>query len=173
MDKILLFVECWKYLVLLFILPLDSDKQFLTVLTVRLSVLKYHFLLLWCCVGVHLVQDFSFISLMSCHFTSYNSCQHRYNYYRFSFFKQLFCRLVAISLHYFYMAAFSWLYVEVLHIYRLLTEKQTINYGSMKFYYLLGYGEFEMLRCIFLKIEMLVSEREKVFTYMLEWPCVQ
>ncbi|XP_025106932.1 cadherin EGF LAG seven-pass G-type receptor 2-like isoform X2 [Pomacea canaliculata] len=52
---------------------------------------------------------------------------------------ELFCRLVAISLHYFYMAAFSWLYVEVLHIYRLLTEKQTINYGSMKFYYLLGY----------------------------------
>ena len=54
---------------------------------------------------------------------------------------QLFCRLVAISLHYFYMAAFAWLYVEVLHIYRMLTEKQTINYGTMKFYYLLGYGE--------------------------------
>ena len=54
---------------------------------------------------------------------------------------QLFCRLVAISLHYFYMAAFAWLYVEVLHIYRMLTEKQTINYGSMKFYYLLGYGQ--------------------------------
>ncbi|XP_076447464.1 LOW QUALITY PROTEIN: cadherin EGF LAG seven-pass G-type receptor 2-like [Babylonia areolata] len=52
---------------------------------------------------------------------------------------ELFCRLVAISLHYFYMAAFAWLYVEILHIYRMLTEKQTINYGSMKFYYLLGY----------------------------------
>ncbi|KAL8613059.1 hypothetical protein ACOMHN_008828 [Nucella lapillus] len=52
---------------------------------------------------------------------------------------ELFCRLVAIALHYFHMAAFAWLYVEVLHIYRMLTEKQTINYGSMKFYYLLGY----------------------------------
>ncbi|KAK7479931.1 hypothetical protein BaRGS_00028839, partial [Batillaria attramentaria] len=51
----------------------------------------------------------------------------------------LFCRLMAIFLHYFYMAAFAWLYVEVLHIYRMLTEKHTINYGSMKFYYLLGY----------------------------------
>ncbi|XP_012939635.1 cadherin EGF LAG seven-pass G-type receptor 1 [Aplysia californica] len=52
---------------------------------------------------------------------------------------ELFCRLVAISLHYFYMACFAWLFVEVLHIYRMLTEKQTINYGAMKFYYLLGY----------------------------------
>ncbi|XP_070192612.1 cadherin EGF LAG seven-pass G-type receptor 2-like isoform X2 [Littorina saxatilis] len=52
---------------------------------------------------------------------------------------KLFCRLMAIFLHYFYMSAFAWLYVEVLHIYRMLTEKQTINYGSMKFYYLLGY----------------------------------
>jgi len=51
----------------------------------------------------------------------------------------LFCRLVAIALHYFYMACFAWMFVEVLHMYRLLTEKQTINYGAMKFYYLLGY----------------------------------
>ncbi|RUS82130.1 hypothetical protein EGW08_010104 [Elysia chlorotica] len=52
---------------------------------------------------------------------------------------ELFCRLVAISLHYFYMAFFAWLFVEVMHIYRMMTEKQTINYGAMKFYYLLGY----------------------------------
>ncbi|GFR69625.1 cadherin EGF LAG seven-pass G-type receptor 1 [Elysia marginata] len=52
---------------------------------------------------------------------------------------ELFCRLVAISLHYFYMACFAWLFVEVMHIYRMMTEKQTINYGAMKFYYLLGY----------------------------------
>ncbi|CAL1544794.1 unnamed protein product, partial [Lymnaea stagnalis] len=52
---------------------------------------------------------------------------------------KLFCRLIAIALHYFYMACFAWLFIEMLHIYRMLTEKQTINYGSMKFYYLLGY----------------------------------
>ncbi|XP_021344023.1 cadherin EGF LAG seven-pass G-type receptor 2-like isoform X2 [Mizuhopecten yessoensis] len=52
---------------------------------------------------------------------------------------ELFCRLVSISLHYFYLAAFSWLFVEMLHLYRRLTEIRDINYGSMKFYYLIGY----------------------------------
>ncbi|XP_033746006.1 LOW QUALITY PROTEIN: cadherin EGF LAG seven-pass G-type receptor 2-like [Pecten maximus] len=52
---------------------------------------------------------------------------------------ELFCRLVSISLHYFYLSAFSWLFVEMLHLYRRLTEIRDINYGSMKFYYLIGY----------------------------------
>ncbi|ESO95836.1 hypothetical protein LOTGIDRAFT_231995 [Lottia gigantea] len=53
---------------------------------------------------------------------------------------ELTCRLIAITLQYFYMAAFSWLFVEILHIYRMLTEIRNINYGSMKFYYLIGYA---------------------------------
>ncbi|XP_062576129.1 cadherin EGF LAG seven-pass G-type receptor 2-like isoform X1 [Saccostrea cucullata] len=52
---------------------------------------------------------------------------------------KLICRLVAICLHYFYLAAFSWLFVEMLHLYRRLIEIRDINYGTMKFYYLLGY----------------------------------
>lgn len=54
---------------------------------------------------------------------------------------QLTCRLVAICLHYFYLASFSWLFVEMLHLYRRLIEIRDINYGTMKFYYLLGYGQ--------------------------------
>ncbi|XP_046355288.2 cadherin EGF LAG seven-pass G-type receptor 1-like isoform X1 [Haliotis rufescens] len=53
--------------------------------------------------------------------------------------QKLFCKLVSISLHYFYVSAFAWLFVDVLHIYRMLTEMRIINYGSMKFYYLVGY----------------------------------
>ncbi|XP_064606055.1 LOW QUALITY PROTEIN: cadherin EGF LAG seven-pass G-type receptor 2-like [Liolophura sinensis] len=49
------------------------------------------------------------------------------------------CRFVAIILHYFYVSAFFWLFVEMLHLYRMLTEIRNINQGSMKFYYLLGY----------------------------------
>ncbi|KAK3610573.1 hypothetical protein CHS0354_009013 [Potamilus streckersoni] len=52
---------------------------------------------------------------------------------------ELFCRLIAIALHYFYMAGFSWLFVDILHLYRMLTEVRDINQGSMKFYYLIGY----------------------------------
>ena len=55
------------------------------------------------------------------------------------FFFQLFCRLIAIALHYFYMAGFSWLFVDILHIYRMLTEIRNIDVGSMKFYYLIAY----------------------------------
>ncbi|KAK3103496.1 hypothetical protein FSP39_019621 [Pinctada imbricata] len=49
------------------------------------------------------------------------------------------CCLVAIALHYFYLSAFTWLFVEMLHLYRRLIEIREINYGAMKFYYLLGY----------------------------------
>ncbi|XP_041348330.1 cadherin EGF LAG seven-pass G-type receptor 2-like isoform X2 [Gigantopelta aegis] len=52
---------------------------------------------------------------------------------------ELYCKLISIALHYFYLSAFAWLFVEVLHIYRMLSEMRIINYGSMKFYYLLGY----------------------------------
>ncbi|XP_060555146.1 cadherin EGF LAG seven-pass G-type receptor 2-like isoform X2 [Ruditapes philippinarum] len=49
------------------------------------------------------------------------------------------CRLVAIALHYFFMTGFSWLFVDVLHMYRMLTEIRNIDVGSMKFYYLIAY----------------------------------
>ncbi|XP_053377924.1 cadherin EGF LAG seven-pass G-type receptor 1-like isoform X2 [Mercenaria mercenaria] len=52
---------------------------------------------------------------------------------------ELYCRLVAIALHYFYMTGFTWLFVDVLHIYRMLTEIRNIDLGSMKFYYLIAY----------------------------------
>lgn len=52
---------------------------------------------------------------------------------------EILCRIIAIFLHYFYISSFAWLFIEVLHIYRMLTEIRDINTGSMKFYYLVGY----------------------------------
>lgn len=52
---------------------------------------------------------------------------------------QLGCKFVTIALHYFYLSTFAWLFVEVLHLYRMITEIRDVNHGSMKFYYLLGY----------------------------------
>ncbi|XP_028822608.1 cadherin EGF LAG seven-pass G-type receptor 3 isoform X2 [Denticeps clupeoides] len=54
--------------------------------------------------------------------------------------QQFLCTVVAILLHYFYMAAFSWLFVEALHLYRMQTEARNINYGAMRFYYAIGWG---------------------------------
>ncbi|KAL4226126.1 Cadherin EGF LAG seven-pass G-type receptor 2 [Mactra antiquata] len=54
-------------------------------------------------------------------------------------FDELYCRLVAIALHYFFMAGFSWLFVDVLHAYRMMVEVRNIDQGSMKFYYLIAY----------------------------------
>uniref|UniRef100_A0A4X2MBG7 Cadherin EGF LAG seven-pass G-type receptor 1 n=2 Tax=Vombatus ursinus TaxID=29139 RepID=A0A4X2MBG7_VOMUR len=50
------------------------------------------------------------------------------------------CTVIAILLHYFYMGTFAWLFVEGLHIYRMLTEVRNIDSGHMRFYYVLGWG---------------------------------
>ncbi|XP_063053636.1 cadherin EGF LAG seven-pass G-type receptor 1 [Engraulis encrasicolus] len=50
------------------------------------------------------------------------------------------CTVVAILLHYSYMCTFAWIFVEGLHIYRMLTEQRNINQGHMRFYYAIGWG---------------------------------
>uniref|UniRef100_A0A8C7W051 Cadherin EGF LAG seven-pass G-type receptor 1 n=1 Tax=Oncorhynchus mykiss TaxID=8022 RepID=A0A8C7W051_ONCMY len=50
------------------------------------------------------------------------------------------CTVIAILLHYFYMCTFAWMFVEGLHIYRMLTEVRNINHGHMRFYYAMGWG---------------------------------
>lgn len=59
--------------------------------------------------------------------------------YRVETKQHVWCKLVAIALHFFHLSAFSWLFVEMLHLYRRLVEIREINYGAMKFYYLIGY----------------------------------
>ncbi|KAJ7355115.1 hypothetical protein OS493_027904 [Desmophyllum pertusum] len=53
---------------------------------------------------------------------------------------QRICQLVAIVLHYFFSASFSWMFVEGLHMYRRLREKRNIDLGKMSFYYFMGWG---------------------------------
>ncbi|GAA6101335.1 cadherin EGF LAG seven-pass G-type receptor 1 [Tachysurus ichikawai] len=50
------------------------------------------------------------------------------------------CTVVAILLHYSYMCTFAWMFVEGLHIYRMLTEIRNVNHGQMRFYYSFGWG---------------------------------
>lgn len=50
------------------------------------------------------------------------------------------CKIVAISLHYCWLAAFAWTTVDCVHLYRMLTEMRDINHGPMGFYYSVGYG---------------------------------
>ncbi|XP_072387451.1 protocadherin-like wing polarity protein stan isoform X2 [Diabrotica undecimpunctata] len=49
------------------------------------------------------------------------------------------CKLVAIGLHYLWLASFSWMLVDAIHLYRMLTEMRDINHGPMRFYYSMGY----------------------------------
>ncbi|KAK4875010.1 hypothetical protein RN001_011432 [Aquatica leii] len=49
------------------------------------------------------------------------------------------CKLIAICLHYLWLAGFSWMLVDALHLYRMLTEMRDINHGPMRFYYSVGY----------------------------------
>ncbi|XP_075766558.1 cadherin EGF LAG seven-pass G-type receptor 2 isoform X2 [Pelodiscus sinensis] len=50
------------------------------------------------------------------------------------------CTVIAILLHFFYMGTFSWLLLEALHLYRMLTEVRDIDHSPMRFYYMLGWG---------------------------------
>uniref|UniRef100_A0A8C3DKU9 Cadherin EGF LAG seven-pass G-type receptor 1 n=1 Tax=Corvus moneduloides TaxID=1196302 RepID=A0A8C3DKU9_CORMO len=54
--------------------------------------------------------------------------------------REFVCTVIAILLHYFYMSTFAWMFVEQLHIYRMLTEVRNINFGHMRFYYVVGWG---------------------------------
>lgn len=67
---------------------------------------------------------------------------------------QFLCTIVAILLHFFYLCTFSWLFLEALHIYRMISEVRDINYGPMRFYYLIGWGVPAFITgvCFFLNV---------------------
>ncbi|XP_045034928.1 protocadherin-like wing polarity protein stan isoform X2 [Daphnia magna] len=50
------------------------------------------------------------------------------------------CKLLAMGLHYLWLCIFSWLMIESIHLYRMLTELRDVNHGHMSFYYSVGYG---------------------------------
>ncbi|KAM9320481.1 cadherin EGF LAG seven-pass G-type receptor 2 [Gastrophryne carolinensis] len=50
------------------------------------------------------------------------------------------CTIIAILLHFLSLCCFSWVFLEVLHIYRRLSEVRDVNTGPMRFYYALGWG---------------------------------
>ncbi|KAJ8258826.1 hypothetical protein COCON_G00178380 [Conger conger] len=50
------------------------------------------------------------------------------------------CTVIAILLHFFYLCTFAWLFLESLHVYRMLSEVRDVNYGPMRFYYTIGWG---------------------------------
>ncbi|XP_037703253.1 cadherin EGF LAG seven-pass G-type receptor 1 [Choloepus didactylus] len=50
------------------------------------------------------------------------------------------CTVIAIALHYVYLSAFAWAFVESLHVHRMLTEVRNIDSGPMRFYYVVGWG---------------------------------
>lgn len=50
------------------------------------------------------------------------------------------CKMIAICLHYAWLAAFAWTTVDCMHLYRMLTEMRDINHGPMGFYFSMGYG---------------------------------
>lgn len=52
---------------------------------------------------------------------------------------QIACPIFAGLLHYFFLAAFSWLCLEGVHLYLLLVEVFESEYSRTKYYYLGGY----------------------------------
>ncbi|CAL1267158.1 unnamed protein product [Larinioides sclopetarius] len=55
-------------------------------------------------------------------------------------FQQFPCKMVAILLHFLFLAIFSWLLVEAIHIFRMMTNLCDINHGPMHCYFSIGFG---------------------------------
>ena len=47
---------------------------------------------------------------------------------------------MAILLHYALLSAFGWMFIEGIHLYRMMTEVRNINQGPMTYYYVFAYG---------------------------------
>ena len=43
----------------------------------------------------------------------------------------IWCKVVAIALHYFYLCAFAWMFIEGIHLYRMMTDKPGIDHGQV------------------------------------------
>lgn len=52
---------------------------------------------------------------------------------------QIACPIFAGLLHYFFLAAFSWMCLEGIHLYLMLVEVFESEYSRKKYYYLGGY----------------------------------
>ncbi|KAK3746364.1 hypothetical protein QZH41_006294 [Actinostola sp. cb2023] len=50
------------------------------------------------------------------------------------------CKIVALALHYLYMAAFTWMCCEGIHLYTKVIEVFSSETSKMKYYYMLGWG---------------------------------
>jgi hypothetical protein len=44
------------------------------------------------------------------------------------------CTFISMCMHYFSVALFTWIMIDSVHIYRMLSELRDINHGRMTFY---------------------------------------
>lgn len=54
---------------------------------------------------------------------------------------QILCSVIAVLLHYFFLAAFSWMCLEGIQLYMMLIEVFEAEKSRVKYYYLAAYGE--------------------------------
>lgn len=55
-------------------------------------------------------------------------------------FSQIACAVFAALLHFFFLAAFTWMFLEGVQLYIMLVEVFESEYSRTKYFYLTGYG---------------------------------
>lgn len=68
-----------------------------------------------------------------------------------SSYLQAICTVVAVLIQFFVLSLFAWIFVNALHLYRILTEKRHIDGEAMLLYVLIGYGKYKIV-CYFQNI---------------------
>lgn len=62
-------------------------------------------------------------------------------------FAQGVCVAVAVMLHYFFTASFTWMFVEAIHLFLKIVSVFNIRITRMRYYVAIGWGKFRYALC--------------------------
>lgn len=69
-----------------------------------------------------------------------NSARYKHHSLLFSICMQIACAVFAALLHFFFLAAFTWMFLEGVQLYIMLVEVFESEHSRRKYFYLVGYG---------------------------------
>ena len=86
---------------------------------------------------------------------------------------QVMCSVIAGFLHYFFLATFTWMFLEGLHIIFMLVQVFDASNSRLPYYYLTGYGKNSMVFLVFATISLFpIGGVSKVLSELFPTPCL-
>lgn len=78
---------------------------------------------------------------------------------------QIVCAVFAALLHFFFLAAFTWMFLEGVQLYIMLVEVFESEYSRTKYFYLTGYGVPAVIVAVSAAVDYRSYGTERVYVY--------